>query len=112
MKTKEIKDEFMTKSDLELGECFIKEIENLIAKRRKVNKYEDRFYQDDVFNEKSKEILYKYLKYIKDKTQFRQILGFWISMMEENGVESYIICGLDGVLGTLVFDIMMDKSIS
>ena len=74
------------------------------------NKYKDLFYQDEIFNEKSRDILYKYVDHIGDKNTFYQVLAAWINMMKvSREVENYIIAGMCGVLSSLIMDIATDK---
>lgn len=82
----------------------LKEIEELIAERRKANNYATNIKQDKVFNHDSQNILHKYIKSIENKEEFHHVLSTWITMMEDsNEVEEYIINGMYGVLGALRF---------
>jgi len=93
----------METTDKKLFEEFCKEIEILIAERRKANNY-DNISQDEIFNYKAIHKANACIIHMENKQDFRIHLSHWINLMANSGeVEEYIINGMDRALGAVLY---------
>lgn len=93
----------MTNKDIKTFNKFSKEMQILIAERRKANNY-DNISQDEIFNYKAIHKANACIIHMENKQGFRIHLSRWINLMANSGeVEEYIINGMDGTLGAVLY---------
>ena len=103
----------LSKKDKENITQFKKEIEELVAERRKANEYIDMIHQDEVFNMKGLFILDSYLDKIENKIKLKEIVFYWAHKLGENSdtIEPYILRGIQIIAGALSWHIATGQKI-